>query len=95
MIIPKKRVISSNDIALGIRTIYLNFNLLTIAKTKCRNRKMWKFFFISPIYPICEKKGFISPILSILLKNRFNTFTDLRAYKKVLCTISYYNMGVR
>jgi len=24
---------------------------------------MWKFFFISPIYPICEKKVFISLIL--------------------------------
>jgi len=34
MIIPKKRVISSNDIAPDIHTIYLNFDLLTIAKTK-------------------------------------------------------------
>jgi len=62
MIIPKKHVISLNDIAPGIRTIYLKFNLLTVAKTKYGNRKMWKFFFISPIYPICEKKVFISLI---------------------------------
>ena len=34
MIIPKKRVISSIDIASDIHTIYINFNLLTIVKTK-------------------------------------------------------------
>ena len=37
MIVPKKRVISSNDIAPDIHTIYLNFNLLTIAKVNSQS----------------------------------------------------------
>jgi len=30
---------------------------------------MWKFFFISPIYPIYEKKVFISLILRCFVEN--------------------------
>ena len=70
MIMPKKRGISSNEIASDIHIIYIKFNLLVIVKTKYWNRKMWKVFFISPIYPICEKKVFISLILRRFVEKR-------------------------
>jgi len=70
MIMPKKRDISCNEIASDIHIIYMNFNLLVIVKTKYWNRKTWNFFFISPIYPICEKKVFISLILRRFVEKR-------------------------
>ena len=67
---PEKRDISCNEIASDIHIIYMNFNLLVIVKTKYWNRKTRNFFFILPIYPICEKKVFISLILRRFVEKR-------------------------
>ena len=57
-----------DDITPNIHINQLNYNLLWSAKTEYRYRKMWKFFFILPVYPICKKKVFISPILRCFME---------------------------
>jgi hypothetical protein len=44
---------------------------------------MWKFFFILPIYPICEKKGFISLILRCFVEKRLQQDDLTRGYGRV------------
>jgi len=43
---------------------------------------MWKIFFILPIYPICEKKFFISLILRCYVENRAQNTHEVKKMKK-------------